>query len=764
MCLNNINTMMTSNIKEFFVKNKKIFYYLWFFLVLFSLFSSSAFADGINTATAAAKDTTWAQKGIDFVNWLLQMVWVLLALATYLASMFLSPEWINGSLFWMSDKFKEIWILVSNVVYFVFAFVLIWIAFMNIIWKTWDQYQLKQALPKFIVWVLIVPFSWFLVQFILSISAILTVSSLTLPFDTFQAYWKSMASIKIPEICTLNLNEFKWNDTESNNTSAEAIKAEKNASSSNELIKCTWNVTLEWANATQSIFWIFSIYTYSILSFDSIDDFSAQFVIQTKTKTIWDVLVKVLFSALFVIVYWILIITLAMVLMIRWIYIWIYTMMSPIFWLMYFFDKKDGGWDWFFSKFNVKEFIALAMVPVYTMLALSFWLVFIYTVWQGLSTPAKTDTDIAIKWNTLSIWKSKLEIIWAYSNTTWEDITWFLDAIQKEWKGGLWVIWTLILKIFGIVVLWWTIMAAMRTSDITKAITEPIHSFGTKVWWIMASAPGNIPIFGWQSAKSMSSAVSNISSWIESAQSKKWLKLAEPFMWWSDKDKQYNTLATNTSPATWFAAWKNVEEILKVWKTEDIASNSNAIKWLEINISKMIKEKLIADNKETQKAMELLKNWKWNPNAIKEALMLFDQNAIWDKFSILWWSKKVGNITEVDNYTWSNTVINSFKELELPTENKAWGWFDIIWMTIEVKDWKIQDPSDYKTFANRFINWWYNWTITKEKFESRLDIMKLTSDEKEKFITEISKYVKDWKYETNWSWNWNLLFVESEEK
>ena len=42
-------------------------------------------------------------------------------------------EWINGSIFGLDKYFKDVWILVSNVVYFVFAFVLIWIAFMNII-------------------------------------------------------------------------------------------------------------------------------------------------------------------------------------------------------------------------------------------------------------------------------------------------------------------------------------------------------------------------------------------------------------------------------------------------------------------------------------------------------------------------------------------------------------------------------------------------------------------------------------------------------
>ncbi|MBT3727351.1 hypothetical protein HOG21_06985 [bacterium] len=58
---------------------------------------------------------------------------MIVALLTYLATIFLSPSWLNGSLFGLNGYFKEIWIRVSNVVYFVFAFLLIWIAFMNII-------------------------------------------------------------------------------------------------------------------------------------------------------------------------------------------------------------------------------------------------------------------------------------------------------------------------------------------------------------------------------------------------------------------------------------------------------------------------------------------------------------------------------------------------------------------------------------------------------------------------------------------------------
>ena len=184
--------MILSNIKQLLKKNKKIFYYFSLFFIV------SFLSTDVTLAFFDLGDKSTAESVAVFFEWLLKWISIILALITYLATVFLSPEWINGSLFGLNTHFKDVWILVSNVVYFVFAFILIWIAFMNIIWKWGDQYQLKQALPKFIVWVLIVPFSWFLVQFILSISAILTVSALTLPFDTFDQFKTWLNDVKIP--------------------------------------------------------------------------------------------------------------------------------------------------------------------------------------------------------------------------------------------------------------------------------------------------------------------------------------------------------------------------------------------------------------------------------------------------------------------------------------------------------------------------------------------------------------------------------------
>jgi len=405
--------MIITNIKNFLEKNKKIFYYIFLFFIVSFLSSDITFA--------ASWDTT-AQSIAKWANEFLSVVSLFTWLLTYLSTMFLSPEWINGSLFWMKEKFKVIWIMVSNIVYFVFAFIIIWIAFMNIIWKNTDQYQLKQALPKFIVWVLIVPFSWFLVQFILSASAILTVSALTLPFDSFPKYESAFWSIEVPKKCVVNLASKKeawW----------EYFDCKKDGKVKLSTIIGSWE-------ASTSIYWVLSMYTYWITWIADVD--TLKFAEGNQIKELWDIAMKLVFDVLFIFIYFILLVALWLVLMIRWIYIWIYIMLSPIFWLMYFFDKKDWWGDWFFAKFNLKEFISLAMVPVYTILALSFWMLFIYVVWSWLALKgwANTQSFSLIPWNE---WSSV--VVWKKPNTVTFEVKWVLWTSSENLnklvsKGG----------------------------------------------------------------------------------------------------------------------------------------------------------------------------------------------------------------------------------------------------------------------------------------------------------------------------------------
>ena len=107
--------MIFSNISQFLKQSKKIFHYFFLFVLLFYFSTDFAFA----------VDDEWLNKTIDILNWILQLVGALLWTFTYLSTLFLSPEWYNWGFFDLDEHFKKIWVLVSNVVYFIFAFIFI---------------------------------------------------------------------------------------------------------------------------------------------------------------------------------------------------------------------------------------------------------------------------------------------------------------------------------------------------------------------------------------------------------------------------------------------------------------------------------------------------------------------------------------------------------------------------------------------------------------------------------------------------------------
>ncbi len=76
---------------------------------------------------------------------------------------------------------------------------------------------MKKALPRFVTGILIVPFTWFIVSGILSISNLLTASVLRLPADILTASISSVSgnetepTFSMPEKCTLSFDRFRGN-------------------------------------------------------------------------------------------------------------------------------------------------------------------------------------------------------------------------------------------------------------------------------------------------------------------------------------------------------------------------------------------------------------------------------------------------------------------------------------------------------------------------------------------------------------------------
>ncbi len=508
--------MILSKIKEFYTSHKKTIFYafVFWFIVLNSwdvAFAEDSKEDGI----------------IKAVDYFLAIVSTLLWTLTWLISLLLNPGWVNWTIFWFETYLKDMWIMISNIVYFIFAFVLITIAFMNIIGKWQDVWEMRQALPKFVIWVLMVPFSWFFVQFILSISAMLTVAVLWLPYETMQGKdaFKSFSTKNICDTYVLDLNA-SW-DTK-NTVGAwtdSAVKAEctKNWGKMQPISDILSGKTVEWT--AWAVYWIMNIYTYQIMKIDQVRKlFDDQITAKEGIKTFTSLAIKVIFDLLFIVVFLILMVALFMALFARWTWLWIYAMFSPVFGLLFFFGKaRDWVWE---QKFWVWEFIKLALVPVYVSAALAFWLIFIFVASNWLE--AKTWDWKSIfwviedsEWNknpSLDVWGFKLVVKGEHADSKWPDKIWvdsedLVEALQ-------WWLWKIILQLFWLAMLWIALMAALKSSEITGKVVQPIADFGKSVWSLVAKSPQYAPIIPtwkwWMSA-----------AWLQSF----WGSIEQKFRW-----------------------------------------------------------------------------------------------------------------------------------------------------------------------------------------------------------------------------------------
>ncbi|MCD5375071.1 hypothetical protein LR010_01300, partial [Candidatus Gracilibacteria bacterium] len=446
--------MRTNNIFSFLRKHRVF--------VLLTVFVTGMFLLGFETALATeepviSKEDT--DKVVKILNGFITGAAALMGMVTSFITMFLYPGWVNGTLFGLQDYLKIMWILISNIVYFIFAFILIAIAFMNIIGKGEGTWELKQAMPKFIIGVLIVPFSWFFVQFLLSLSAILTVGVLTLPYDSFQGnelFDKALENEDLAgkQICKDVIISFNGDFSGAEGGAGNTQQLGEDANDLDENIKCKKDggkitikelltgtdadgaVSANAAGLQNSIFGVMSIYAYGILKIDELDTINAAQL--SSVKTIADLIFKIVFDILFIAVYLLLMIALLLALFVRGVRLWVYMMLSPVFGLLYFFNKESEGFGESGKAFNIKEFIALALVPVYVSAALAFGLVFILVASEGIDET--NDGSDTMKAGGFS-----LTILGAHSD-------------EKEEKA---IIGKLIVEIFGIVILWIAVMAAL---------------------------------------------------------------------------------------------------------------------------------------------------------------------------------------------------------------------------------------------------------------------------------------------------------------
>lgn len=78
----------------------------------------------------------------------------------------------------------KLWVTISNITYFIYAILLIFIALATIFGK--ENYGYKAMLPKLALGILMVPFTWWFVQFTISLATIVTASVISIPDEALK--------------------------------------------------------------------------------------------------------------------------------------------------------------------------------------------------------------------------------------------------------------------------------------------------------------------------------------------------------------------------------------------------------------------------------------------------------------------------------------------------------------------------------------------------------------------------------------------------
>lgn len=740
-----IKTKINTTIKNIKLMKflKKTLNYSFFSFILFFFLPNSSFA-----AVAVDSSALW-----EILSWLVASIWAILWLLTWLISLFLNPGWTSWSIFWLTWYLKEMWILVSNVVYFIFAWILIVIAFMNIVWKWTDKFELKQSLPKFIVWILIVPFSWFLVQFILSISAILTVSVLTIPYDTFAPTFDKVSDKAIEWLCKKMVFHIQWATWALSTT--KWAWATKNSDSFWKTFECvegsgkvTFKDIVSWKNGnSQNLYWIISIYTFWIMELWELDKISISQL--SGIESIMKLSAKTIFDLAFIIVYLILMVALFLALFTRWMWLWMYAMMSPLFWLMYFLWDK---WWETLKKFNFKEFFALAMVPVLVSAALSFWLLFIFVAGQWLSTNSvdgNSSWDKIYSKDWLNLWFMTLQFEWESWNT--KDAGSFISALFN-WTMN--TVWWLMIKTFWLALLWVAVLAALNYSSIIKTVIEPIDKFWKSVWSLAMSAPKYMPIPGtnWLSANTLQQFWTWLNDSIVQSSNRKtqqWFKdhnLFQDTAWlreWINKfGSELSTATTNLQRAN---AVKNVlltqdplmlaenSEFINQLKTIDVYKGIT--KDLKVNDRDAFAKVMVGINKFNEESNEL---------GLNNVDMLWDyvkNSANYTMQDLIKYIKEKTNRNSSWSTSWNSSWnSSSIQNIELKFSNDTNSWKSKNWIDEALVDkiysqilqvWSSIDENALKLSLR--ANWLSDDSETK-------DLIKKLKDKYEKDIT-----INSWK-------------------
>lgn len=454
------------------------------------------------------------------INIFLDILTFIVSPAIMLAGWLMSPDWTSGDLFNLRPVLHNLWVLVSNITYFIYALLLIFIALATIFNS--QNYGYKKLLPRLALGIILVPLTWWFVQFIISLSTIVTASVMNLPTEVMDKYM------------TANSAPDAWWNVDSIPTTFELYTDPAVLVSGAQKQYTQWPYTSPKKILTDSS----GIYGSLLIYGNGIFKLNEAKRLSTATDVLesigWLVNKWILAIVMFV-VFWFLVIALVFMLMMRAIKLWFYAIFSPLMTLRYVVGPELFGGKENSDGFELKEFIWLAFVPALVGLALSFGIVVVSVLQSpnaGNKNAAPCDNAMMqpgwagcsilnIMWWGANYIKKKVEERDDWNNkiniSVTEVLMWWLtfkfygsSVSDNElanmannvngYKSALSatgsVFWTLIIDMISLIFIWSAFMAAKNVSNVAKAAFAPFEAIGTKVGKMAMDIPKYTPIPG----------------------------------------------------------------------------------------------------------------------------------------------------------------------------------------------------------------------------------------------------------------------------
>lgn len=116
---------------------------------------------------------------VTILNSALSIVTMIVTPLIMFISWLLSPDWTSGDLFGLREPMYQLWTVIANIVYVIYAIMIILIALATMFNS--ENYGYKKLLPKLALGIIMVPFTWWFIQWTISLASVVTASVITIP-------------------------------------------------------------------------------------------------------------------------------------------------------------------------------------------------------------------------------------------------------------------------------------------------------------------------------------------------------------------------------------------------------------------------------------------------------------------------------------------------------------------------------------------------------------------------------------------------------